>query len=349
MVKETELKYRGLKFTALTYKGSVIGHVLPKVCFFVIWTLTIVLVNRYVYSLIIFDIFMKLVILVLSLLLVFRTNTAYDRYWEGRRLWSNMTVAIRSMTRNIWILVPGSAEASDILAKKKAINLLAAFPFAVKRYLREEYGTHHTDISPLIDHIPRYSTPSSIQPLVQDLPGKNNHPNIPLESITLNSDFPVSIPTNLPIEITYCLSSYCSEITIKNKLSNPVIGALIANVNSLTDCLSGFERILRTPIPTAYSVHLNQLVWIFCLLLPFQLLANFPYQNNKDWLVIPVVALTVFTTFGIVNIGEEIENPFGYDANDLPLDAYCEIIKNELLSLTSLPPPKLDDWILKKI
>ncbi len=77
------------------------------------------------------------------------------------------------------------------------------------------------------------------------------------------------------------------------------------------DCLSNFERILRTPIPLAYSIHLHYSVWLYILSLPYQII------GNLGWWTVPVVALGTFCLLGILSIGVEIENPFGYDENDL--------------------------------
>jgi putative membrane protein len=114
---------------------------------------------------------------------------------------------------------------------------------------------------------------------------------------------------------------------------------MIAQMNGLVDCLTGFERILRTPIPLAYSIHLSQTVWAYCLALPFQLV------DALGWVTIPMVCIASFTLFGIESIGGEIENPFGYDTNDLPLDDFCEVIKKEQDMITSIPPPSVDAWV----
>lgn len=79
----------------------------------------------------------------------------------------------------------------------------------------------------------------------------------------------------------------------------------------MVDILSDFERILRTPIPLAYSIHLNQSVWLYILSIPFQIV------GNLGWYTVPVEVLGSFCLLGILAIGLEIENPFGYDANDL--------------------------------
>ncbi len=63
---------------------------------------------------------------------------------------------------------------------------------------------------------------------------------------------------------------------------------------------------------------------IYCLLLPFQLVKDLGLGTGAS------VALISFALFGIEEIGIEIENPFGYDANDLPLDAICYTINSNI-------------------
>src|SRR6266542_2132833 len=93
--------------------------------------------------------FISVLGLVVSLLLAYRTNTAYDRYWEGRKTWSTMVVAIRNMTRCIWVNINAEdyeksknvdekTKTEHHIEKKTAINLLLAFAIATKHYLREE-------------------------------------------------------------------------------------------------------------------------------------------------------------------------------------------------------------------
>jgi len=87
------------------------------------------------------------------------------RYWEGRRLWSNMTQNIRTLTRCIWVGVKESDDPKDLIEKTSVINLLVAFAYATKNYLREEYSYDSDGIRELINHIPKFATPSSNAPL----------------------------------------------------------------------------------------------------------------------------------------------------------------------------------------
>jgi putative membrane protein len=89
---------------------------------------------------------------------------------------------------------------------------------------------------------------------------------------------------------------------------------------------SGCERILKTPIPRPYSIHLKHLLLLYCFALPFQ------FVQPLDWLTIPTVGIISFALLGIEDIGEEIENPFGCDLNDLPLDRFCQYLQAEIES-----------------
>jgi putative membrane protein len=112
-------------------------------------------------------------------------------------------------------------------------------------------------------------------------------------------------------------------------------------LNSLVEALTGCERILRTPIPLAYAIHLKQLLLIYCLSLPFQLV------DDLHWWTAAVVALISFTLLGIEAIGIEIENPFGHDPNDLPLDEICTTMLThleDLIPLAAGDPAYICSW-----
>jgi putative membrane protein len=80
------------------------------------------------------------------------------------------------------------------------------------------------------------------------------------------------------------------------------------------DILGGCERILKTPMPLAYAIKLKQLLLIYCILLPFEIV------NGLGWWTGLALAFISTLLLGIEEIGAEIEEPFGQDPNDLPLD-----------------------------
>ncbi|NJL88699.1 MAG: hypothetical protein HC916_02005 [Coleofasciculaceae cyanobacterium SM2_1_6] len=234
--------------------------------------------------------------IVLGLLLVFRTNTAYDRFWEGRRLWGTMNNNIRNLSRQIWVSV---ATVSPEAQAQKVImmRLLIAFTIATKLQLRDE---------PINEEL-RALLPESKIVQLQDI----SHP---------------------PLGIAFWIGDYLQQQYQNKAINAHQLETMQQLLSSLVDCLGGCERILRTPIPLAYVIHLKQLLLIYCLLLPFQLVQSLHLLTGL------VVALISFTLLGIEEIGVEIENPFGYDANDLPLDRMCATMHHNLENLMTLTP-----------
>ncbi|MFN5390478.1 MAG: bestrophin family ion channel, partial [Pseudanabaena sp.] len=114
---------------ALRWKGSVVPEVLPR-------SLMCGLFGIFIYILYLYQVKVSLPILgniipniVLGLLLVFRTNTAYERFWEGRKAWGLLVNTVRNLSRQILVAI-AEKEPSDRQAKIAAVNLLPAFAIA---------------------------------------------------------------------------------------------------------------------------------------------------------------------------------------------------------------------------
>jgi ion channel-forming bestrophin family protein len=234
--------------------------------------------------------------LVLGLLLVFRTNTAYDRFWEGRKCWGSMVNTTRNLARQIWVSIHEKTP-EDTEKKIQALRLLVAFAIATKLHLRGE--SVNSELEEFMSHS-KY-----------------------VKLKTMN---------NPPLEVAFWIGDFLQKQYNRNCLNNYQLTALQELLNNLVDNLGACERILKTPIPLAYSIHLKQLLSLYCLLLPFELV------HSLQWWTGLITALVSFTLFGIEAIGLEIENPFGYDENDLPLDAICNTMKRNIEDLISLTP-----------
>lgn len=234
--------------------------------------------------------------IVLGLLLVFRTNTAYERFWEGRKIWGSTVNTVRNLARQIWVSVDEIA-IEDKKKKIETLKLLIAFAVATKLHLRNE----------------------PINSELEELMPASYYLNLK----TMN---------NPPLEVAFWISDYLQKQYNRNCLNSYQLAAMQQLVNILVDNLGACERILKTPIPLAYAIHLKQLLLLYCLLLPFQLV------ESLGWWTGFISALVSFTLLGIEAIGLEIENPFGYDANDLPLDKICDTMKRNLDDLISLTP-----------
>lgn len=234
--------------------------------------------------------------IVLGLLLVFRTNTAYDRFWEGRKAWGDIINNVRNLARLIVVSIDEKS-LEDRKDKVAALRLLVAFAVATKLHLR--------------------SLPI----------------NSELEELILESRYMTLLTMNHPpLEIAFWTGDYLQQQCNSDRLDNYQLIAMQQLINSMVDNLGICERILKTPIPFAYTIHLKQLLLIYCLLLPFQLV------ENLEWATAPITGVISFTLFGIEAIGLEIENPFGFDDNDLPLNAICNTMKRNIEDLISLKP-----------
>ena len=243
--------------------------------------------------------------LVLGLLLVFRTNTAYERYWEGRKCWGGLVVTVRNLARQIRVAI-AELEPADREAKLAVLRLLGAFAIATKLHLRQE---------PPNDELTHLVNSSQLKKLQA-----------------------VKIP---PLEIALWIGDYLQQQHQQGRLNADQLIAMNNLLNSLVEALTGCERILRTPIPLAYAIHLKQLLLIYCLSLPFQLV------DDLHWWTAAVVALISFTLLGIEAIGIEIENPFGHDPNDLPLDEICTTMLThleDLIPLAAGDPAYICSW-----
>ncbi len=288
-------KFRWFR-VALQIRGSVIPAIFNRVLYCGLFGVFISLLHYFKFS-VSQPIFESVIpSIVLGLLLVFRTNTAYERYWEGRKCWGSLINNVRNLARQIWINIEESVIEDR---EKKILNmrLLVAFAVATKLHLRGEAINRELE-----------------------------------ELMTIAKYFKLKEMNNPPLEVAFWIGDYLQQ-QYKNGLLN--VHSLVAMqdlLNKMVNELGGCERILKTPIPLAYAIHLKQLLLIYCLLLPFQLV------NTLGWWTGAIVSLISFTLLGIEEIGIEIENPFGYDANDLPLDAICNTMLRNIEDLTTLTP-----------
>jgi len=305
------------------------------------------------------------VAVVVGLLLAFRTNNAYDRYYEGRKLFVSMCTDIRNATRNIWVGVR-EVDEGDRQEKEKNVKLLLAFAIAVKHHLRLEFGIDWYDLKDLLPEglqLTNFDGNTAQENTVlgsgsEEDPNRHDAnrpssdlPNVSASSLrTIANRIPpttynilrdnyssddttiwfgasawgseVDASMSLPLEIVFHVGLYIDKK--RNNIMDSAYGTISSNLNNLVDIFGNLERIGNTPIPFAYNIHLKQAVIIYVWVLPFTLVAML------GWITIPTVVLVGFILFGVEAIGAEIENPFGYDTNDLPLDGYCQDLEAEI-------------------
>ena len=254
----------------------------------------------------------------ISIVLGFRNSAAYDRWWEGRKLWGRMVNVSRSFCRQLLIFLDeeesetshsqhhptlrtmyagkslescDSVETagSDSSLRDVEITRTIAFVHSVRHFLR--------DTDPAAD-LERLLSPAEIS----ELAGRNNVPMAVLEGT----------------------GRRLREARRAGRLTDYQFVAMEESFTEMTSIQGGLERIKKTPLPFSYTVLTHRIVLFYCIALPFGLIQELGYLT-------PVVVLLIsHTFFGLEAIGDEIEDPFGTDANDLPLDAICATIESDL-------------------
>jgi putative membrane protein len=213
----------------------------------------------------------------LGLLIVFRNNCSYDRYWEGRKLWGGIVNTSRNLMRGAVVAAANHG--------RELAGLVSAYALALKQHLRSD-----KDLGEIREHVP---------------------PDV----------FEKAAPAgNPPATIAFSMSRWIAARQAEGKLDPFTAQGLEQQVRLLLDNQGGCERILRTPIPFAYAVHIKQLLFLYLLSLPFVLV------GEMGWVAIPTTAAIAFGLLGIEEAGVEIEDPFGDDPNDLPIETICATI-----------------------
>lgn len=212
--------------------------------------------------------FLSILGIILGLLLVFRTNTAYDRWWEGRRLWGQLVNVSRGFSRQL--------AAAPLERRARYATLLADFPGAMTVHLRRERGAGGP-------HVPN-----------QILSELHREVRADAESGALGPDALLRL--------------------------SPLL-------QQFDDILGACERIRNTPIPFSYSSYVKQFVVLYAFIMPFGLVEEFGYGT------IIASMFTFFATMGLELLAGEIEEPFGTDINDLPLDDLTGVIARDVRTI----------------
>lgn len=137
---------------------------------------------------------------------------------------------------------------------------------------------------------------------------------------------------NVPDALLMAINRDLAACLRRGELTDILYQGLTQRVAQCAAIQAACERIKYTPTPFAYSLLLHRTAWLFCLLLPFGLVGTLEY-------LMPVaVTIIAYTFFGLDALGDELEDPFGLEANDLPLSALARVIEIDLLDGLGVRP-----------
>jgi putative membrane protein len=216
---------------------------------------------------------------VISLLLAYRINSAYDRWWEGRKLWGALVNNSRNLAIKLSVILK---DEKDLAYFRK---LIPSYASILNKHLKDEETSMQ-----LFEHV----------------------------------DLALDHHKHRPNQIAKMLFQKINDLYITHKISGDQLIILNNEIQSFTDICGGCERIKNTPIPYSYSTFIKKFIFIFVLTLPYA------YVFTLGYYVIPVVTFIFYVLASIELISEEIEEPFGYDDNDLPTTKISENIKKHI-------------------
>jgi putative membrane protein len=146
---------------------------------------------------------------------------------------------------------------------------------------------------------------------------------------------PNGITTDISGRILTQVGQQCSMLGESGAISEWRYTLMANHLTRLTQAQAVCERIKHTPLPFPYTLLLHRTTYLFCILLPFAM------AEPLGWLTPIFTAIVSYTFFGLDAIGDELEDPFGRDENDLPTDALVRTIERDVLAalgVTQLPP-----------
>jgi putative membrane protein len=227
--------------------------------------------------------FHSIIGVILGLFLVFRINTAYDRWWEGRKLWGQLVNDTRMLAVKIDSFLPVAAE-DRIFFRKMIPNI----SFSFKEHLKD---------SILLGEL--------------DFVDEQNKSEI-IES------------KHRPNKLINILYRRIADLHQKGSISGEQLFLLDKELKGFMDIIGACERIKSTPIPYSFSMFIKKFLFVYTITLPISFAWQFGY-----WTV-PIVVTAFYFLVSVELISEEIEDPFGDDVNDLPLNEICIKIKRNI-------------------
>jgi ion channel-forming bestrophin family protein len=224
--------------------------------------------------------FLSILGIILGLVLVFRTNTAYDRWWEARKLWGQLVNVSRGFAHQLDALL-GDAPL-HVAERVRYADMLSRLPAALSQHLCA--------------------------------PG------------TVAGD-------HAPLAIISRLHRAVHADLVGGRIASDARRTLAPLLQQFDDVTGACERIRNTPIPYSYSSYVKQFVLLYAMILPFGLAKDLGYG------VVIASMLTFFATMGLELLAEEVEQPFGDERNDLPLEDLTATIAGDVHRILGVTPP----------
>jgi putative membrane protein len=239
---------------------------------------------------------------IISLLLAFRSNQAYDRWWEARSLWGSIVNDSRSFARQVIAFIDKTYDGEDKnIMKERIIKRQIAWSYSLSRFLRGQDA--HKDLT-------KYITEEEAAQIA-------NAQHVPLALMERQAD-----DLRLLLHMNW-INEY-QQIAMDDTLTR------------FSNAMGACERIKNTVFPVTYSFYIHLLVLLFVLLLPFALIESFGIFQ------IPLVVAISSSFFLIEKMAIHLQDPFENKPTDTPTTAISQTIErnlNQLMAVESVNEP----------
>ncbi|KAJ4299557.1 hypothetical protein N0V90_004803 [Kalmusia sp. IMI 367209] len=277
-------------------------------------------------------------------MLVFRNSTSYDRFWTGRNCLTTIGTSVRNLARVVLVNARAKGEGVGEIKEEErrdtehVLKALIAVLYAIKHNLRAEFNIPPASLEHTLTFDP-HSQPVSRRPSYVDRTdgemedGSDEGDGLNAPKDVYKSLLPDGLRgyedegLSLPLQLSVLVESYIRRGVDRGWFHAPLASQMTVQINSLVDAYGRMETIRSTPIPVAHLIHQKQVLALFTCVLPFAIV------DDYVWWSVPIVAIVAFTLYGIEGIGQQLEDPFGYDKNDIKMDGIIEDTRREVLTL----------------
>jgi putative membrane protein len=241
----------------------------------------------------------------IGIIVAFRNQSSYARWWEARTLWGAVVNNSRTLARQVTtVMLPSNdGEAGELKEyQRRLVYHEIAYAIALRQHLR--------GLEPW----------EELAPLLSEK-----------ELSELRDE------KNVPLAILRQTSALLGQCQVRGWIVVVQWRALDQNLDNLMNAQGGAERIKNTPMPKQYDYFPQLFVQIYCLLLPLALVVN------MGWYTPLGSTLVGFIFLALDKIGRDLEDPFENTIFDVPMKAITTTIEvnlRQLLGETVLPEPE---------
>lgn len=227
----------------------------------------------------------------LSLLLVFRTNSSYDRFWEGRKCWGSIICLSRDLARLI-------SQHIDSKYHSTLGQQIMAFSVCLKQHLQGEKSN--------VELLPFYNSEDEVK------------------KVQAFKNRPIYVLKQLGEQIRAALKDNHHDGS-----ANAVVQTMHEHqfehyFHGLSNAMASCERIVKQPVPLSYSRHTSRFLTLYLLSLPLTLIPLI------GWMSVPTMLAICWSFLSVQEIGHFIEDPFDKETQVIPFSLILSVMRTDI-------------------